>query len=130
MASRYEDENSLDLEVWLPDEVIKTINMSRQLNPETTDETLAEQYLIKAAPAAALAISHLSKFSSDPRLRLMASTYILDKVLGKSGTIGLLASSTSASGKSPVDDLLESVNKMAALSVEAESAQAPRAIES
>lgn len=133
MASRMEDEHNFKIMTsdlssgtsangeWLPDEAINTITLTRTLRPELTDETLSERILTEAAPSAALSISHLSKYSADPRIRLMASQYILDKVLGRSGTVGLAQQSLNGSGgQSPVEALLTAINNMAAEQIEGE----------
>ena len=111
MASRLEDENSLDGPEWLPERVLEVIRMERELNESVTDETLTEKYLIRNAPAAAQAVAHLSKHSADPRVRLAASTYIIDKVLGRTGVgVGLL--SGASSGQSPVDQLMRKLSEL------------------
>jgi len=115
MASRSEDENSFDGDEWLPNEAMKVIQMEKDVNPALTDETLTERYLINASPSAALAVAHLSKHSPDPRVRLAASTYILDKVIGRNN-VGLL-SKASANGKSPVEALLDSIEVIANTSI-------------
>lgn len=109
MASRSEDENSLDGPAWLPEEALKAIEM--ELHDEAlTSETLAERYLIKNAPAAALSIANLSKHSPDPRVRLAASTYIVDKVLGRTGVgTGLMSGATN--GLTPVEALMSEIQK-------------------
>lgn len=111
MASRLEDENSLDGPEWLPDKVLEVVKMERDLNESVTDETLTERYLIRSAPVAALSVAHLSKHSADPRVRLAASTYIIDKVLGRTGVgVGLLSGANS--GQSPVDQLMSKLSEL------------------
>ena len=113
MASRLADENSLDGPEWLPDKALEIIQMERDLNESLTDETLTEKYLIRAAPAAALSVAHLSKHSADPRVRLAASTYIIDKAIGRTGVgVGLLAGT--ANGMTPVDALMARLNEAVA----------------
>lgn len=128
MASRSEDENntlnSLDNnEEWLPDEVITAIQVAHQFDPELSDDSLAEQILIKSAPAAAYSIAHLSKHSPDPRIRMSASAYIIDQVIGKA-SVGTGIAGGRGGTKSASEELINDLYAMIDSEVAAQAAQA------
>jgi hypothetical protein len=67
---------------WLPDEAIETIVCERITEPELTDEQLARRILMRAAPGAAKNVAHLAMYSTSEQIRLAASRYIIDGVVG------------------------------------------------
>lgn len=92
------DPNEIPDEVWVPDRALEAISMERQLDPEITDTALANKILKENLPLVAVGLTHTAKYSSDQRLRFQAQTYIMDRVLGKVGTIVVTEDS-------PIDDL-------------------------
>jgi hypothetical protein len=64
-----------------PDE-IESLSSERLVLDENETQQ-ATRLLREHAPEAALSIIHLAKFSETPSVRLNASKYILDKVMGR-----------------------------------------------
>jgi hypothetical protein len=59
-------------------------DMERSLHPEKKDTELAEEIMIQAAPSIAAGLVKLALSDGNSRVRLSASQYLLDRVLGKS----------------------------------------------
>jgi hypothetical protein len=68
--------------VWIPDDELEALNLERIAKPDQTDEELARAILMTAAPMAAKSIAHLSVHATAEQVRLAASKYIIDGVVG------------------------------------------------
>jgi len=58
------------------------------LGLDTNDTLLTEQRILRAGPLAADAIIQLAQYSTSERIRMDASKYLLDKILGKEAMSG------------------------------------------
>lgn len=81
MANPYNhiDRNSQE---WIPDDALRLLNMERVVAPERTNEELAREILMTAAPMAAQSVAWLSVHAGAEAIRLKASQYIIDGVVG------------------------------------------------
>lgn len=70
---------------WIPEEALEGLAMEQSVRPEETAEVITRRLLRENAAVAALSVVHLSKHASTERLRLDASKYVLDRVLGRIG---------------------------------------------
>jgi len=97
-----------DSQEWISDEALAAINMERILEPDKTHEEIAREILMSSAPMAAKSVAWLSAHASAEQVRLAASKYIIDGVVGG----GFKAAGS-------VDDLLMSlVSQLASNDVE------------
>lgn len=71
-----------DSQEWLPDEEIELLVVERIARPEMTDAEQARDILTKAAPKAAASVAWLALYSNNENVRLRASQYIIDGVVG------------------------------------------------
>jgi hypothetical protein len=67
---------------WVPDEMLARCNTERVVEPELTDEEMARRILMTAAPMAAQSVAWLSVYAGAEQVRLAASKYIIDGVVG------------------------------------------------
>ena len=65
----------------------ESASMERMLAPEKSGAELAESILEDAAPLAAQSIVRIATNDPNSRVRLSASQYIVDRVLGKAGAV-------------------------------------------
>jgi len=69
-------------EDWVPAEALAALQMERVVNPTKTNMELAREILTSAAPMAAQSVAHLSTHAANENIRLKASQYIIDGVVG------------------------------------------------
>ena len=67
---------------WLPDEALANLQTERAVYPEKTNEELARDILMTAAPMAAQSVAHLAMYAGNENVRLAAARYIIDGVVG------------------------------------------------
>jgi len=68
---------------WLPDEALEIINCERITDPpERNDVDRAKTILERAVPMAAKSVAWLALHSGNEQVRLRASQYIIDGVIG------------------------------------------------
>jgi len=67
---------------WTPDEELLKLQCERVLAPEKTNLELAREILTTAAPMAAQSVAFLSTHAANENIRLKASQYIIDGVVG------------------------------------------------
>ena len=60
-------------------------DLEAMVDPDLTSSDRAEKILQDAAPMVAAGLVNLALKSGNPSIQLRASTYLLDRVLGKSG---------------------------------------------
>ena len=70
---------------WVADDALANLSMERQIHPEESVEDTARRLFRENSSVAALSIIHLSRHASTERIRLDASKYVLDRVLGRVG---------------------------------------------
>jgi len=73
------DRNSQE---WCSDEALAAIQTEKIVRPELTHEELAREILMTAAPMAAQSVAWLSAHALAEQVRLAASRYIIDGVVG------------------------------------------------
>ena len=73
------DRNSQE---WVSDEALAAIQTARIVYPDKTNEELARDTLMSAAPMAAQSVAWLSVHATAEAIRLKASQYIIDGVVG------------------------------------------------
>lgn len=66
------------------DEELAALNMERTVMGEAPEDT-ANRIFREAAPGAALSIVNMAMRDPNSRVRLTASTYVVDRVLGRPG---------------------------------------------
>jgi hypothetical protein len=71
-----------ELENWLPSSQLDLLKCERIERPEVTDAELARERLMRAAPLAAASVAHLAIHGRTEQIRLAASKYIIDGVVG------------------------------------------------
>jgi hypothetical protein len=86
-------------EEWVPDEQLKSLVMERTVHDEESQEDMSRRMLRETAPAAAASIVHLAVYGTTEKMRLDASKYVLERVLGPAGS--------NVGETNPVRDLLE-----------------------
>jgi hypothetical protein len=74
---------------WLPDEEIMKLQTERVVQPDKTNLELARDILTSAAPMAAQSLAHLSTHASNESIRMKASQYIIDGVVGGAWSSGI-----------------------------------------
>lgn len=72
----------MSLEEWVPDSALNYIKCERIAKPEVTDEERARNILTRAAPMAAMSVAYLAVSAAQENVRLAASKYIIDGVVG------------------------------------------------
>jgi hypothetical protein len=71
---------------WLPESAIEALNSERRtLYPDETQAQTARRLMQENSPGAALSIIQIALYSPNDRLRLDASKYVIDRVLGRVG---------------------------------------------
>lgn len=75
----YEDEK------WVPDEALASLTMESHLHPEESSTERANRLIVENVDVAAAAVIHIARNDPNPRLRLDAGKYIMERVLGKAG---------------------------------------------
>lgn len=70
---------------WVPDQILESIALERVMEPKVSAEEEVREELKSRALAAAKSIAYLSIHSPTERVRLEASKYIIDQVIGKPG---------------------------------------------
>jgi len=70
---------------WDPDKALESLAMEKTVDETITDEALARKLFKEASPRAALSIINLAMHSPTEAVRLKASMYITDRVLGPAG---------------------------------------------
>lgn len=78
------DHHPADDPDWLPDDAVAALNQERVFTQETPAE-MARRIFKESAPNAAASIVHVALYGSNERLRLDASKYVVDRVLGRVG---------------------------------------------
>jgi NAD(P)H-hydrate repair Nnr-like enzyme with NAD(P)H-hydrate epimerase domain len=69
-------------DVWQPQALIDMMLAESVVEPEVSPEEKARRILTKAAPIAAHSVAFLAKYASAEQVRLAASKYIIDGVVG------------------------------------------------
>jgi hypothetical protein len=69
---------------WVPDALVNALVCERIADPEMSDEERARKTLTQTAPLAAQSIKWLALYSGNESVRLRASQYIIDGVVGGS----------------------------------------------
>jgi hypothetical protein len=69
-------------EQWIPDVELEKLKCERLYEPDVTDEERARKILMSSAPMAAQSLAWLSVHAVNEQIRLKASTYIIDGVVG------------------------------------------------
>src|SRR5689334_10014239 len=69
-------------EEWAPEAEIAKLQMERITAPDKTHLELARDILTSAAPMAAQSLAHLSTHAANESIRMKASQYIIDGVVG------------------------------------------------
>lgn len=89
-----------DWDEWDPKAALESL-VDEKSHFDESDEQLAKRLFKEASPRAALSIIHMAAHSQNERIRLDASKYITERVLGP-------ASSPASEGESdtPLEDLL------------------------
>lgn len=67
---------------WVPDEELEKLKLERVVAPELTNAELAYDILSTSAPAAAQSVAWLALHAGQEAIRLKASQYIIDGVVG------------------------------------------------
>lgn len=67
---------------WVPDSALESIKCERMMKPDQTPAELARAILMSAAPMAAQSLAWLSVHAGQEAIRLKASQYLIDGVLG------------------------------------------------
>jgi hypothetical protein len=74
---------------WLSEEAVaglaESALLESQLHPDEDEETTARRLLRENVPTAVTALTHLMTHSQNERVRMDASKYVIDRVLGKIG---------------------------------------------
>lgn len=94
----------MDMEEWVPDSALNSLNMERTVNPSETPEQMAQRIFLENLPLAAQSIAHLALHSTSERTRLQASQYIVERNLGRVGE-----SRPNEKGANVWDDVFDSV---------------------
>lgn len=79
------DDNEFADESWVPEEKLAFLSTEADLHPEETSEERAKRLLTENVDVAAAAVIHIARNDQNPRLRLDAGKYIMERVLGKAG---------------------------------------------
>lgn len=74
--------NGMSLNEWVPDSVLDILKCEKIAAPDKTDEERAREILMQAAPAAAMSVAFLAVNAGQETVRLAASRYIIDGVVG------------------------------------------------
>lgn len=100
-------------EDWVSQADIDALNLESSVYTDETNEQTARRLIEEAAPDAARTLCNLVRSPSvSERMRYQASTYILDRVLGRAGDLG-------TTGRAPWEAVYDAV-----LSAMPEEAQA------
>jgi hypothetical protein len=70
---------------WLPKSAIEGLALEEQTHPGESEESRARRLFRENSPAAALSITHMAMHGSNERIRLDASKYVIERVLGRVG---------------------------------------------
>jgi hypothetical protein len=74
---------------WDPQQALLALAKEQELvGPDSNDTLLTEQRILRAGPIAADSIIHLARYGSTERIRLDASKYLVDRILGKEAMSG------------------------------------------
>jgi hypothetical protein len=90
---------------WVTDEAIDAMVMERTVSPSESEEALSKRIMRESLPVLTTNLIHLAVHSGSETTRLRASTYLLDRVLGKPGQDAAGAVSD------PLTELLEEMAK-------------------
>jgi len=82
-----------NLAPWDPKEALRTLASESALSEDEDEIAISERLLKENAPQATLSLVHLSQNSPNDSIRMKASQYILDRVLGRADELGLQKSS-------------------------------------
>lgn len=77
--------NSANSREWVSDDALASLATERQLHEDETEEGTARRLMRENVGVATLSIIHLATHGSNDRLRLDASKYIVERVLGRVG---------------------------------------------
>jgi len=102
--STSETDETIDDRAWIPDSAIEGLAMERDAHPSESDIELTRRQFRESSPAAAASIVHLALYSAVEKVRLDASKYVVERVLGKPGE-------ENPHGRTPLEALLEGVYK-------------------
>lgn len=91
---------------WPKDEALKGLVMERRMHPDETEEQLSRRLLRENAPEAVSVIIHTAIHGSTDRIRLEASKYVVERVLGRVGD------DLSEGEKTPIAAFIDDVNDM------------------
>jgi hypothetical protein len=82
------ESNFDDQFAWIPDAAIANLQQERIVRPDKTNMELARELLTDAAPMAAQSLAWLSTHAANESIRLKASQYIIDGVVGGAWSAG------------------------------------------
>lgn len=103
----YESINEIPDSEWVPDRAIEAIMLERQMEPDISDTALANKIMKENLPIVAANIVHTAKYANDPRIRLQAGTYVMDRMMGKVGN-------SVVTEDSPLDTMTDALMKLVA----------------
>lgn len=102
-----DDKNERRQADWVPSDAVSALATEREIHPDESHEDLARRLLKENVGPATLSIIHISSHGGNERLRLDASKYIVDRVLGKIGD------EIKKDGEDPLQQFLSGVEAIA-----------------
>jgi hypothetical protein len=72
-------------EEWIPEASLAAIAMEQQVHPDESSEAMTRRLFRENSAAATASIVHIALHGSNERLRLDASKYVVERVLGRVG---------------------------------------------
>ena len=97
---------SSDNKEWVTDDALAGLALERHLHPEEDEEATSRRLLRENVAIATQSLIHLAVHGSSDRLRLDASKYIIERVLGRVGDDAFGATT------SPVESFVKDIEKM------------------
>lgn len=98
---------------WVPDDALSSLVTERTIHPEENDEATARRLLRENVAAVTLGIIHTAIHDPNSRVRLDASKYVVERVLGRVGDDAYGATS-------PVADFISEVTEFVAANAQNE----------
>jgi hypothetical protein len=101
-------ENDYEDEKWIPDEALRALTLEARVRDDESTIERAKRLLTENVDVAAASTIWLARSSTNERIRLEASRYVMERVLGRAGD---------APATGSLDDLfakLDRMNEMAA----------------
>lgn len=89
---------------YVTDDMLAALNTERSVHPEESEEELSRRLMRENLPAVTMGMVHTALHSTNERVRLDASKYITERVLGKVGEDAF-------AGTAPVEDLISEVTE-------------------